>query len=190
MAERDKALALIRAAEQAEVDDLRVKSEAETIRAMADANAKATLDTAKAEKDRLMSEAEGRAAVIAAENAQSPELIAMKLDEARLRTMPQVVERLMKPAEKIEGIRINHISGFGGAAGGGGEGGEKSTVNQVVDSVLGMALQLPAVQKLGEEVGMNIGDGVNSLTKSLESKSTGDTPDKASSDDTPSDKKD
>ena len=189
MAERDKLLALIRAAEQAEVDDTRVKSEAETITAMAEAKAKATLDHAKAEKNRLMSEAEGRAAVIAAENAQSPDLISMKLDEARLRTLPQVVERMMKPAEKIEGIRINQISGFGGAGGSSGEGGDKSTVNQVVDSVLGMALQLPAVQKLGEEVGMNIGDGVNGLTKSLESKSAGDTPD-TSSDDTSSDKKD
>lgn len=190
MAERDKSLALIRAAEQAEVDDTRVKSEAETIRAMAEAEAKATLDHAKAEKDRLTAEAEGRAAVIAAENAQSPELIAMKMDEARLRTLPQVVERMMKPAEKIEGIRINQISGFGGAVGNGDEGGDKSTVNQVVDSVLGMALQLPAVQKLGEEVGMNIGDGVKGLTQSLESKSVGDAPDTTSSDDTPSDKKD
>ena len=189
MAERDKSLALIRAAEQAEVDNTRVKSEAETITAMAEAKAKATLDHAKAEKDRLMSEAEGRAAVIAAENAQSPDLIAMKLDEARLRTLAQVVERMMKPAEKIEGIRINQISGFGGTGSSGGEGADKSTVNQVVDSVLGMALQLPAVQKLGEEVGMNIGDGVNGLTKSLESKSAGDTPE-TSSDDKPSDKKD
>jgi len=189
MAQRDKSLALIRAAEQSEVDDTRVKSEAETITAMAVAKAKATLDYAKAEKDRLMSEAEGRAAIISAENAQSSELISMKLDEARLRTLPQVVERMMKPAEKIEGIRINQITGFGGTGGSGGEGGDKSTVNQVVDSVLGMALQLPAVQKLGEEVGMNIGDGVNGLTKLLEGNSNGDAPDK-SSDDTPSDKKD
>ncbi len=189
MAQRDKSLALIRAAEQSEVDDTRVKSEAETITAMAVAKAKATLDYAKAEKDRLISEAEGRAAIISAENAQSSELISMKLDEARLRTLPQVVERMMKPAEKIEGIRINQITGFGGTGGSGGEGGDKSTVNQVVDSVLGMALQLPAVQKLGEEVGMNIGGGVNGLTKSLEGNSNGDAPDK-SSDDTPSDKKD
>ena len=189
MAQRDKSLALIRAAEQSEVDNTRVKSEAETITAMAVAKAKATLDYAKAEKDRLMSEAEGRAAIISAENAQSPELISMKLDEARLRTLPEVVERMMKPAEKIEGIRINQITGFGGTRGSGGEGGDKSTVNQVVDSVLGMALQLPAVQKLGEEVGMNIGDGVNGLTKPLEGNSTGYAPDK-SSDDTPSDKKD
>jgi flotillin len=36
-----------------------------------------------------------------------------------------------------------------------------------VDSVLSMALQLPAVQKLGEEVGMNIGDGVRGIAAPL-----------------------
>jgi uncharacterized membrane protein YqiK len=189
VAEREKALALIRAAEQAEVDDTRVKSEAGTITSMAEAEARAMLDRAKANRDKLLSEAEGRAAIIKAENAQSPELIAMKLDEARLRTLPDVVERMMKPAEKIESIRINHMTGFGGATGGGGDGGDRSTVNQVVDSVLNMALQLPAVQKLGEEVGMNIGDGVRGISNSLHRKSNGEPPEKTS-DETSTDKTD
>jgi uncharacterized membrane protein YqiK len=172
-AEREKALALIRAAEQAEVDDTRVKSEVGTMLSMAEAEAKATLERAGASRDRLLAEAEGRAAVIAAENSQSPELMAMKMDEARLRTLPEVVERMMKPAEKIDSIRINHITGMGGMGAGGEGGGDKSTVNQVVDGVLAMALQLPAVQKLGEEVGMNIGDGVRGLSAQLDRRSTG-----------------
>ncbi|MFC3614813.1 flotillin family protein [Lutimaribacter marinistellae] len=167
-AERDKALALIRAAEQAQVDDVRVRSEADTIISMAEADAKAVRDRAAAEREKLIAEAEGRSAIISSENTQSPELIAMKLQEARLRTLPSVVERMMKPAEKIETIRINQVTGFGGTGGGGGAGGDKSTVNQVVDSVLGMALQLPAVQKLGEEVGMNIGGGLRGITTPLE----------------------
>ena len=188
-AERDKSLALIRAAEQAEVDDTRVKSEADTITSMAEAQAKAMIDGANADRDRLLSEATGRAAIITAENAQSPELMAMKLDEQRMRTLPQLVEKMMKPTEKIESIRINQMTGFGGANGGGDDGGDKSTVNQVVDSVLSMALQLPAVQKLGEEVGMNIGDGVRGLSNSINRKSTGDTPE-ITSDEASSDKKD
>ncbi|MCU0908011.1 MAG: SPFH domain-containing protein, partial [Rhodobacteraceae bacterium] len=183
-AERDKRLALIRATEQAEVDDTRVKSEVGTLISMAEAEAKATLERAEATKAQMLAEAEGRAAVIAAENAQSPDLIAMKLDEARLKVLPEVVERMLKPAEKIETIRINAITGMGGMGGSGDAGGERSTVNQVVESVLSMALQLPAVQKLGEEVGMNIGDGVRGIAAPLAergagkrgSKSGGDTP--------------
>ena len=187
-AERDKSLALIRAVEQVEVDNTRVKSEAATITSMAVAQAKATHDRAEADRDRMLAEATGSAAIIAAQNTHSPEVIAMKLEEVRLQTLPQVVERMMKPAEKIESIRINQMTGFGGASGGVSEGGDKSTINQVVDSVLSMALQLPAIQKLGEEVGMNIGDGVRGISNSLNRNLTGDTPD-TSSDDTSSDTK-
>ncbi len=174
-ADRDKVLALIRATEQAEVDDTRVRSEVGSMLAMAEAEAKAMLERAEAQKARLLAEAKGRAAVIEAENAQSSELMAMKLDEARIKTLPEVVERMLKPAEKIESIRINHISGMGHSGGSGGEGGggEGGTVNQLVDGVLSMALQLPAVQRLGEEVGMNIGDGVRGVTSQLDRRSSG-----------------
>ncbi len=178
IAEREKALALIRATEQAAVDETRVKSEVGTLLATAKAEAEAMIDRALAGRDRLLAEAEGRAAIIAAENAQSPSLMAMKLDEARLRALPDVVERMMRPAEKIKSIRINHITGFNGSGGGGEGGGEKSTVNQVVDSVLAMALQLPAVQKLGEEIGLNIGDGVRGLSSSLYRQAPGAAPGK------------
>lgn len=171
-ADREKVLALIRATEQAEVDDTRVRSEVGTMLAMAEAEAKAMLDRAEAQKAKLMAEAEGRAAVIEAENAQSADLMAMKLDEARIRTLPEVVERMLKPAEKIESIRINHITGMGHSSGKNGSG-DGGTVNQLVDGVLSMALQLPAVQRLGEEVGMNIGDGVRGVTSQLDHRSSG-----------------
>ena len=76
----------------------------------------------------------------------------------------------MKPAEKIEAIRINHITGLGPGAGGGGggTGGNGTAVNQVVDGMLNLALQLPAVKRLGEEVGLDIAGGVRGLSASLE----------------------
>jgi len=172
-ADREKALALIRATEQAEVDDTRVRSEVASMLAMAEAEAKAMLDRAEAQKAKLIAEANGRAAVIDAENAQSIELMAMKLDEERIKTLPEVVERMLKPAEKIESIRINHITGMGNSGSDNGGGGDSGTVNQLVDGVLNMALQLPAVQKLGEEVGMNISDGVRGVTTNLERRSSG-----------------
>jgi uncharacterized membrane protein YqiK len=172
VAERERQIAVIRAAEQADVDSTRVKSETGTLLAMAQAEAKAMIDRAKAEKDQLIAKAEGTAALIGAENSQSPDLIRMKLDMARLDALPEIVARMMKPAEKIESIRINTITGFGtagpyGPADGAGAGAERSAVNQVVDGVLSMALQLPAVKKLGEEVGLNVGEGLKGLSDSL-----------------------
>ena len=172
VAERERQIAVIRAAEQADVDSTRVKSETGTLLAMAQAEAKAMIDRAKAEKDQLIAKAEGTAALIGAENSQSPDLIRMKLDMARLDALPEIVARMMKPAEKIESIRINTITGFGtagpyGPADGAGGGTERSAVNQVVDGVLSMALQLPAVKKLGEEVGLNVGEGLKGLSDSL-----------------------
>lgn len=168
-AERDKALALVRAQEQAEVDDTRVASETGTIIAVAEAEAKATLESATAEKNELLARAEGTAALVRAENTQSSDLMQLKLDRERLRALPGVVEKLVKPAEKIDTIRINQISGLGGNAGAGPAEGapEKSAINSAVDGVLSMALQLPAVKKLGEEVGLNIGDGISGVTEPL-----------------------
>lgn len=167
-AEREKVLALIRAKEQAEVDDTRVASEAGTIVAMAEAEAKAQLQRAEASKTELLAQAEGTAALVAAENAQSSDLMRLKLDEARLRALPGVVEKLMKPTEKIESIRVNHITGIGAGPTSGGDGGASSNgVNQVVDGVLGLALQLPAVKQLGEEVGLNIAGGMKGITDPL-----------------------
>jgi uncharacterized membrane protein YqiK len=177
MAEREKALALIRAAEQAEVDDRRVRSEAGTLVSMAEAQARALLERAKAEKDELLARAEGTAAMIGAENSQSPELIRMKLDQARLKALPDVVEKLLKPAERIESIRVNHISGIGlgpGGSGGREGGGDRSAMNEIVDGVLNLALQLPAVKKLGEEVGLNISKGVAGLGEALDGSATRD----------------
>lgn len=172
VADREKELALIRAREQAEVDETRVESETDTIRAMAQAEAEATLERAKAQKDQLIAKAEGEAALIKAENAQSDELIRMKLDMAKLDALPDLVGKMLKPAEKIDSIRINHISGFGpgGSGGSSGEPADKAVVNQVVDGVLNMALQMPAVKKLGEEVGLNIAEGVSGLSDSLSDK--------------------
>ena len=136
---------------------------------MAEAEATAATIRADAAKDELLAEAEGQSALIEAENARSDELIKMKVDLAKLDALPDIVGQMVKPAEKIDSIRINHITGFGGvgggAAGGAGDGGgNKAVVNQVVDGILSMALQLPAVKKLGEEVGINIGQGLKATS--------------------------
>jgi uncharacterized membrane protein YqiK len=161
-----------------------VRSETGTILAMANAEANATTIRARANKTEQLARAQGEAALIDAENSQSEELIGLKLDLARLKTLPEVVGEMMRPAEKIDSIRINHITGFGNGAGNGGAnghangsangGGDRAVVNQVVDGILAMALQLPAVRKLGEQVGLNIADGLDGLATSVTERANGD----------------
>ena len=170
VAKREKDIALIRATEQAEVDTLRVASEAETVLSMAKAKADATRLRSDSEKGDMLAKAAGKTAIIAAENAQSKEIIDMKLYSKKLAILPEVVEKMMKPAEKIEGIRINNISGFAKSGGSDGSGtSEGSSVNNVIDGVLDLALQLPAVKKIGEEVGLNVSEGLKGLSDSLDS---------------------
>ncbi len=166
---RDKQLAVIRAEEQTKVDDMRVRSEAGTVIAMAEAEAQARRERAEAEKGELLARAEGTAALVESENAQSDGLLSYKLNRARIDALPDVVERIMKPTEKIESIRVNHITGMGGGGTGSADSPQgKSGVNDIVDGVLNLALQLPAARRLGEEVGINIGDGMSGLTRALD----------------------
>lgn len=171
-AERQKNLALIRATEEAEVDDTRVASETGTIMAMAKAKAEATDIASTAKRIEMLAEAEGKRALVEADNNQSEQLMRLKLDMARIKALPEVVSRMTKPAEKIDSIRINHISGMDGSSGKGkgkgGKGSDGAPINQVVDSVLSMALQLPAIRKLGEDIGMNVGDGLQGLSETID----------------------
>jgi uncharacterized membrane protein YqiK len=168
VAERERELSMIHARERAEVDETRVGSETGMLLAMARAEADATTTRAEATRAEQLARAEGEAALIASENSQSDDLIKMKLHMRKLEILPAVVDSMVKPAEKIDSIRINHVTGFGNSAGGGGSsdgsGTDKAVVNQVVDGVLSMALQLPAVKKLGEEIGINIGDGIKGIS--------------------------
>ena len=161
---------MIKAREQVEVDETRVNSETETLKSMAFAEAEATKTKAAAKLSEKLARAEGESALIASENSQSDDVIDMKLQMRKMEILPQVVESMVKPAEKIDSIRINHVTGFGNSGGGGTKedtNSQKAVVNQVVDGVLSMALQLPAVKKLGEEIGINIGDGIQGISEEV-----------------------
>jgi flotillin len=128
----------------------------------------------------MIAESQGKAALIAAENGLSDAIIRMRLEKKRMETLPVLVGQMMKPVEKIDSIRISHIGGLGlgfggpgGSAGGNGNGmgsggGDKPLVNQAVDGILAMALQLPAVQKLGQEIGIDIANGLGGIAKSID----------------------
>lgn len=182
-AERLKQIALIEATREAEREATRVRLAAQAEKEAAADRAEARREEAQAEADAIsiradakqkdmLAEAEGKRAIVAAENALSAELIAMKVDLARLEAMPAIVAEMVKPAEKIDSIRIHHVGGMSGAGGQGGglvganAGGEKPVVNQAMDSILDMAVQLPAMKKLGEELGISMEDGIAGVVSS------------------------
>ena len=167
MAERAKVLAIIRAQQDAAIDDTKIESQAGTVRMLAAAEAEATETRARATLSELLAKAEGEGAIFAAQNKQSDTIVQMKLDLAKIEALPHVVREMVKPAEKIESIRINHMTGFGAAGGSASNGAASPMVNQVIDGILSMALQLPAIQKLGEEIGINVSGGIERASGGL-----------------------
>ncbi len=95
----------------------------------------------------------------------SDSLMAMKTEQARLDALPRAISEMVKPAEKIESIKIHRISGFG--SGGRGGDGDKPPVNQALDSILEMAVQMPALKKLGDELGISLADGLEQAAQDV-----------------------
>lgn len=179
-AQRKKQIAVLAAQQESEVSTERLIADAKAQADVSIEAAKRTLQDAKADaeasklriatmKDEMETRAKGQKALNEAENVFNKEIIALKADIARLEALPKIVEQMVKPAEKIESIRINHLGGNHGAGGGNSAGG-KPPVNQALDSIMEMAVQLPALKKIGEELGLNVEDGLSGISESKPAK--------------------
>ena len=178
-AERGKSLDIIAAEKESEVHGLRKRhaadTEADTMMRLAEARFKSAKSDSDAEKARLSAMAEEMAlkaenarAMNEAENVMSSEIVSLTRDRARLDALPKIVEQMVRPAEKIDSIKIHHITGGaldrnGGGGAGGERSGEKPPVNQALDSIMDMAVQLPALRKIGEELGVSFEDGMSGV---------------------------
>ena len=145
---------------------VRIETEAEiAVRESRLAQAQRRLDIERAEREaeigqrehlarlEAQAEAQGRAAQIAAENEQSDAIIAMRIEERRLDRMPEIMSQMMKPVEKIDSIRIHQIGGLG--TGTGSRDGVDGAFGAAMDQILGMAVRLPAMKQIGEEIGLD-----------------------------------
>jgi len=173
-AERQKQIVLIEATREAERQATAIRlaaqaekeaaaDRAEARREEAQAEADALNIRAEAKKNDMLAEAEGKRAIVEADNALSVDQIRMKVDLARIETMPSIISEMVKPAEKIDSIKIHQVGGIGGAQGGGAANADKPVVNQALDSIMGMAVQMPALKKLGEELGLSMENGVGGI---------------------------
>ncbi len=164
VADRSREMAVKRVTEAGEVAEANAATDANVLLRRARAESEATRTRADAERLRMLAESEGSRALIASENSLSESLMSMKLEKYRLDRIPDILQQMMKPVEKIDSIRIHQVSGFGssnGASGGSGDAsGNKPPVTQVMDSIMGMALQLPALKSIGEQIGVDFSSAV------------------------------
>ena len=168
VADRSREMAGKRVTEAGEVAEANAATDANVLLRRARAESEATRTRADAERLRMLAESEGSRALIASENSLSESLMSMKLEKYRLDRIPDILQQMMKPVEKIDSIRIHHVSGFGSsngapgsASGGSGDASaNKPPVTQVMDSIMGMALQLPALKSIGEQIGVDFSSAV------------------------------
>ena len=169
-AERKKAIELIATAQVAERDALRLTSAAQAekaasadrgaaIRAQAEADADADKIKAMAMRVRAEIEAEAMRMMNEAHNMLTPEA---RMSALRMRLVEKaegIIRESVKPMERIEGIKILQVDGFGGSGGGaGGEAVNGNFADGVVNSALRFRAQAPLVDQLLREIGIEGGD--------------------------------
>ena len=187
-AERQSRIALIRAEQEA--DEERISKER-----AADAEAYAVVEAAKAELEaaevkaqaqRILAEAllveakakaEGEEASIAAKNQADSKVLVSDAILALVESLPEVTSELMKPAERIESIRVLDLGN--GSNGHGGNG-----MNRILSSIVNAGAAVPLFKEIvgfsgvdTEKVAQTVRDYASGLvvdtqTDSTESEST------------------
>lgn len=186
IAERQKAIELIEARKAAEQQAIAIKVAAETEKAAATDHADAVRIAAEADAARQRitaeggaaaeklraealrqvydAEAEGQRKVNEAANILSPEQIAMQIRRALIDALPKIIEQSVKPMEAIDGIKILHVEGLGGAGGGGASAPASSGLaDQAVNAALRYRAQAPLLDALMSELGLK-SDTLEGLT--------------------------
>lgn len=168
VANRDKAIAVIKAEEEAEQQAVSVRVTAEAEKSAAEDRASAVITLAEADKQRDVLRAEGSLAIgrataenqtelNAAENSLSAEAANLRLRLALAKELKGIIEASTKPLESIDSIRIVDLDGFnpGGSAQAGGAGGDSgSTTERLVNAALSHRTLAPLVDAVLGEVGL------------------------------------
>ena len=162
-AESEGIIAALKVEQDAAVELERVKGNATA--AMITAENEDRIASLENERRRMKTEVEveKRSAMIAAENEISASLMGMKLEEQRLRIMPEIAAKMAQPLEKIGNINISHVSGLSNNLK---DGQHNGGLGSAVDDVLDLAFRMPAIRRLGEAVGAQISPETNGESNS------------------------
>lgn len=170
-AERKKAIDLIGARQAAEREALRLTQAAQAekeasadrgaaIRAQAEADADADRIRAMALRVRAEIEADAQRLMNEAHNMLTPEARASALRMRLVEKAEAIIRESVRPMERIEGIKILQVDGFGGSGGGhdGNGSGGTSLSDGLVNSALRFRAQAPLVDQLLREIGIDGSD--------------------------------
>lgn len=193
IAERAKAVELVKARENAEREAIKmnIAAEAEKTSALDQAEAVRTLANAQADKERIRARAEadaeqfkaeaaekrysvdaiGRKAMNESANVLSETQIAMQVRMALIKHLPDIIRESVKPMEHIDGIKIIQVDGLTGSQQGSSVEGQATQSagclsDQLVNSALRYRGQAPLIDSLMAEIGIRPGD-INGLTSAL-----------------------
>lgn len=157
------AVALVKKAE-AELEAARKKAEALEI----EAKARKMSDemTAAGTLAKLKAQAEGERELNEAANVQSSDVRQMRVKMALFEALPAIIEKSVKPLEKLDTFKIIDVGGLHGNGGYNGEGvgsdSEKSLPDQVLNASLRGQVARPLISQLMREVDLE-GNPMSSL---------------------------
>ena len=155
----------------AEAEKVAAENLAEARLTAARAEAEAIKIKAEADRKRFEIEAYGEKAINEAKNILNEAVMGFEMKRILSQVAPALVEASMKPLEKIESIRVistnGPLIGGGGSSGENGGGGNAGNVpDQLVNALLRHRMQLPVVDDLLRQLGIEQG-GPAGLTAPL-----------------------
>ncbi|MFC4236531.1 flotillin family protein [Thalassospira xianhensis] len=150
VAEREKAVNLVKAEEQAQAALIQARAEADAENVRTDAMMR-----------RFQAEADGKRALIEAENVMSEGVRQLHIIRSLHAALPEIIAQSVKPMEKIDSINIAQIGGLDGLVGGGNVGQGVSNASsgslpeQIVNSALRFQACNPLLSKLLAQAGIS-----------------------------------
>jgi uncharacterized membrane protein YqiK len=177
IASREKDVALVLAAQEAEQRAIGLKVDAEAEREAAESKAEAIRTLARANRENYEVEAAGKQAINSAINTLSNAQLDLQAKLALINALPKIIEEAVKPMEKIDSIRIMQVDGLngGGGAAGSHENGAVAPSGNLAEQAVGAALRYrayaPVLDKLLQEVGLSQ-SGLNGLVAAAQPSTT------------------
>ncbi|MDE0482041.1 MAG: SPFH domain-containing protein [Candidatus Poribacteria bacterium] len=188
-AERESKVELIRAEQEADEERIAKEKTADAEVYTIVETAKAELEAAqvKAEATKILSEAllvearaeaDGEEALITAKNQAEPQVLVSDAVLALVEALPEVTNELMKPAERIESIRVLDLGGNGSGNGSSG------SMNRILGSIINAGAAMPLLKELVNFSGIDtakIGQTISDYAKGLNRNAVSDSESDSSS---------